>query len=862
MTSSPVTLTNKGKSPPFIEGAARRNELSGLICIKPSDLRCIRIDYVAELAESVNRVISGRWHVPTVLALVLIAMSFHSYLLFHTVLELLTVLIAMTAFVVTWHTYAAARNHYLMILGCGYFWIGTLDLVHALAYGGMHVLPSTVTTNEPTQIWIAARYCEALLLLAAPLFATRPLRRHLTFTLFGAIAAVLFALVMSGSFPDCFIEGKGLTRFKIYSEYAIIAILVGAMAHLWSRRAALDSRVVAGIMLANAFTIGAEFSFTQYLSVYGPANLLGHIFKLFAFWMVYSVLVDFAFSRALKAPERDVSAHRPALRIFWPLAVASVLVPLVMYDVVAWQGYKAAMREAELDVHRSAEIFYRHALNIFQSHELIAERISERLRGMSWDEIERSKSVHDYLKKIHDDFPQAQAIWLADSSGRIRNASQPLPASPVSVADRDYFKALRERDAGTAVGHLVQGRIMQGWNFNTARRRESGSSAFDGIVIITIFANYFSDFWNQSAAAPDTVTALVRGDGQVLSRAPGIDFRTLALPTDAPLFERARNAEQGFYRAISRTDGVDRLYAFHKLSRYDVLLAYGVSVQTALAPWHIDLYTNAALFGSAALALLLLTILMQRVARQAEMRERNAILEQRVRERTAELKAANEELEAFTYSASHDLRAPLRSIDGFAKVLEEDYAARLDDEGKDALRRMRGAAQRMGELIDGLLALSRLARSDMNVEVVDLSALARSIADELKSSEPGRSVAFEIPPQLEVRGDRRLLRALLENLLGNAWKFTRKHASARIVLGATEKNGEPAYFVRDDGAGFDMAHAANLFAPFQRLHGVSEFPGTGIGLATVRRIVQRHGGRVWAEGAIDRGAVFYFTLSA
>jgi PAS domain S-box-containing protein len=247
---------------------------------------------------------------------------------------------------------------------------------------------------------------------------------------------------------------------------------------------------------------------------------------------------------------------------------------------------------------------------------------------------------------------------------------------------------------------------------------------------------------------------------------------------------------------------------------------------------------------------------------EEEVRRLNANLELRVLERTAELTAANKELDSFAYAVSHDLRAPLRSIDGFATVLEEDYAALLDDEGKDALRRVRGATQRMGDLIDNLLKLSRLVRSDMNVESVDLSALARSIAGELKESEPGRNVTFEIPPNLEGRGDRRLLAVLLDNLLGNAWKFTRKHASARIELGVTEHNGEAAYFVRDDGAGFDIAQAANLFTPFQRLHSVSDFPGTGIGLATVRRIVQRHGGCVWAEAAIDKGAAIYFTLSA
>jgi light-regulated signal transduction histidine kinase (bacteriophytochrome) len=232
----------------------------------------------------------------------------------------------------------------------------------------------------------------------------------------------------------------------------------------------------------------------------------------------------------------------------------------------------------------------------------------------------------------------------------------------------------------------------------------------------------------------------------------------------------------------------------------------------------------------------------------------------RVAERTAELTSANQELESFAYAVSHDLRAPLRSVDGFAKVLDEECASQMNEDGRDALRRIRGAAQRMGDLIDDLLKLSHLTRSEMNLEVVDLGALARSIACELQASEPGRKVTFEIPPTLEVRGDRSLLAVLLENLLGNAWKFTGRHAVARIELGVARDGIEPVYFVRDDGAGFDMDHAASLFAPFHRLHRVSEFPGTGIGLATVRRIVQRHGGRVWAQGSIEKGATLHFTL--
>ena len=248
------------------------------------------------------------------------------------------------------------------------------------------------------------------------------------------------------------------------------------------------------------------------------------------------------------------------------------------------------------------------------------------------------------------------------------------------------------------------------------------------------------------------------------------------------------------------------------------------------------------------------------ITERKKSEERIKKLNEDLQQRAVELAATNEELAAFNYSVSHDLRSPLRSIDGFSQALLEDYTDKLDTQGKDYLTRVRAASQKMGQLIDDLLNLSRMTRTEMRREVVDLSALAQAITAELQNSEPGRQVEFVIAEGMEVNGDKRLLMVVLENLLGNAWKFTEKHPRARIECGITQVNGKPAYFVRDDGAGFDMAYADKLFGAFQRLHGTTEFPGTGIGLATVQRIIHRHGGQVWAEGAVEQGATFYFTL--
>ena len=226
-----------------------------------------------------------------------------------------------------------------------------------------------------------------------------------------------------------------------------------------------------------------------------------------------------------------------------------------------------------------------------------------------------------------------------------------------------------------------------------------------------------------------------------------------------------------------------------------------------------------------------------------------------------QVEAANKELEAFSYSVSHDLRAPLRSIDGFSMALVEDYAGQLDVEGKRLLDRIRAATKRMAQLIDDLLNLARVTRTEMRYEVVDLSALANAVLADLQSGDPERHVECVVGDHVIAHGDSRLLRVVLENLLGNAWKFTMNKPQARIELGISREDGAPVYFVRDDGPGFDMAYVDKLFGTFQRLHAATEFPGTGIGLASVRRIIQRHGGRTWAEGAVGKGATFSFTLS-
>lgn len=235
--------------------------------------------------------------------------------------------------------------------------------------------------------------------------------------------------------------------------------------------------------------------------------------------------------------------------------------------------------------------------------------------------------------------------------------------------------------------------------------------------------------------------------------------------------------------------------------------------------------------------------------------------EEELKRRSVELEAANRELESFAYSVSHDLRAPLRTIDGFSQIIIDDYAGKLDEQGRNYLLRVKTATQRMGQLIDDMLKLSRITRQELKREDVDLSMMARKISAELSTSHPERQVEFAIKPGCVENCDRQLIGIALENLIANSWKYSSRHTSAKIEFDKMEKDGKTVYFVRDDGAGFDPAYADKLFAPFQRLHAASEFEGNGIGLATIQRIVRKHGGSVWAEGQVEKGATVYFTLT-
>ncbi|MFA6147716.1 MAG: PAS domain S-box protein [bacterium] len=306
------------------------------------------------------------------------------------------------------------------------------------------------------------------------------------------------------------------------------------------------------------------------------------------------------------------------IRPYKILLAASLIVPLLLFAIIMWQDYRMEFHAAELEVLRTTEIFQQHALNVFETHQLVAERANDRLRGMSWEEIERSGTIHAFLGKICTDYPQVQAIWVADSSGVVRNASQPLPASPIRIDDRDYFQALRETDVGVYVGRTVSGRVMKGLMFNVARRREGKTGVFDGVVVITVLPEYFSNFWNKVARHSGFSASLIRSDGIHLARAPFLNPGVLSTSPSSSFVQAIRRGEKGAYVGVSSTDGKKRLYAVRKVGEYNVYMVYGVDMKVILQAWEKDLVFYGCIFGTATAALFLLSLVAMKRTREEQ----------------------------------------------------------------------------------------------------------------------------------------------------------------------------------------------------------------------------------------------------
>lgn len=622
------------------------------------------------------------------ITVILVLISQYNYLLFHILAESFSILVAFAMFVLVWNTWELTDNAYLQFLGLAFFFIGGLDLVHTLAYKGMNIFPS-YDANLPTQLWIATRYLQSLTLLIAPFFLTHKLRnRYIPFGIYTGLSTILLGLIFTGIFPDCYIEGQGLTPFKIASEYAISAILVAAILRLFNHRETFAPDVFRRMVIALSLTIVSELAFTFYVSVYGISNLVGHIFKFFAFYFIYRAIVETGLRRPYDLLFRDLQQRNTQLE------------KEITERKQAEEALRTSEREKALILNATKEMIVYHNLNLEVQW---ANQASADSVGCSVEEL---SGLHCY------------EIW--------HQRDEPCEDCPVLKA------------------------------FETGEDQESEITTPDGRIWLL-------------RAYP------VSEDGEVVG---AVEF--------------GQNI-------------TERKQAQEKIARY-----------------------------------------------------------------AANLERSNRDLEQFAHVISHDLREPARVIKSYLNLLERRYRGQLDEKADKFITYAVDGAERMQEMIQALLNLSRVNTEQDNLAPTDSEeVLSRTLmALEQAMMESGSEVTHE--PLPTVMADSAQLGQVFQNIIANAIKFRREDRTPRVHISATRQAqaGEGAekktwvFAIEDNGIGIDPKQTDRIFQIFQRLHTREEYPGTGIGLALCKRIIEQHGGNIWVESEPGEGATFYFTLPA
>ncbi|MFT4173766.1 MAG: ATP-binding protein [Rhodocyclaceae bacterium] len=455
----------------------------------------------------------------------------------------------------------------------------------------------------------------------------------------------------------------------------------------------------------------------------------------------------------------------------------------------------------------------------------------------------------------------SRSLFVATQHGQARTILLP-PLENAGPHPGHSMAGLTALRIGTPL--RLEGEPPSDW-YVPIERALQDDARWHGAVRALVSLRAFDTFVQRTTLLPHDSVTLMRSDGRLIARYPHSDDKLGTqlpnLPPDTDVVAERALVYSGIWGMQQETS----MTAFRRVGDYPLIIAISRPESSAFAGFAL---TRAQVIGGCVLLLALLSSVgyaslrnaQRRDAALAELGNMNAALEASVNRRTAELEQSNRELIAFSYSISHDLRAPLRAINGFAHAVREDYSDRLDAQGCSFIDRIYRASVRMGELIDALLALADISRQPLNIKTINLSAMAEEILDDLKLSERNRAVMVEIQPGMQTEGDEALLRNALSNLLHNAWKFTRARQPAVIMVSAEDVDGRVRYTVADNGVGFDVAHAKRLFQPFQQLHAAQGFGGTGIGLASVRRIIERHGGRIWADAMPDEGSRFIFEL--
>ena len=808
-----------------------------------------------------------------VLALpVIYFISSQNYLLFHSLVDGVSIVIAACAFTIIWYSRRLVDNHYFLYVGIAFLFFAFWDSLHLLGNKNMGVLPEY--GNLGPALYIVSRYVLSVSLLIAPFFISRKLNTTLMFAVYSLVTLLLLLSIFYWkTFPVCIVEGVGLTPFKVISDYIICLILLGSIGVLLINREAFDSRVLWLVVSAIILSIATGLAFTLYTDPFGITNMVGHLFQITSFYLVYLAFIE----TSLTKPQE------------------------ILYRKLKQNEEKLTENVQQLD-----------DANVELNREIAERKQAE----------EKERRQNRILEGINRIFSEAITCETEEALGNVcLEVIETLTGSKISFIG----------EIGPD-NHLHTITISNpGWNAcamtdPTGHRRPPGSFKIHGLYG-RVLKDGKSFLTNDPAGHPDSVgapeghppltaflgTPLIR-EGKTIgmiavgNREGGYRHeQQQTLETLAPVVlqallkkrtELALQASETRFRAFFENVGVgtaelnpegsflgvnDRLcqitgYSAEELLRMTPLdfsppEDYQQNYETFQTFLHgpaseIDIerrcrrkdgkiiwvkITAAMIRGQNARPLWSAAVIV-------DITERMRV-EETLNRQSAKLEAANKELESFAYSVSHDLRAPLRAIDGFSRMLLRSTADRLTDDEKGRFEVIRENTRKMGQLIDDLLNFSRLGSRSMALAPIDMNELVEKVWRELLTINPDRRLSLKMDALPAAFGDAALITQVLANLLSNAVKFTRKREDALIEVDGKTEGSEAVYFVRDNGVGFDMQYSNKLFNVFQRLHGADEFEGTGAGLAIVKRIIQRHGGRIWGEGEVDKGATFYFSIS-
>jgi len=886
------------------------------------------------------------------LCLGLYVTSLHSFLLFHTVAETFSIVIAFSLFVIAWNTRHLGASTYVLLIGIASLFIGIVDFVHTLSYKGIGIF-SGYDANLPAQLWIGARYMEALSFLGAAWLIDRKPRPGVVFAVYLTATVLLLAAIFSGTmFPDCYVEGWGLTPFKIVSEYVISGILIASLAVLWFRREKFDRQVLGFIALSVAFSIASELAFTFYIDVYGRWNLIGHFLKIFAFYFIYRAIIVTGLENPYRLLFYDLKRQREELETIIDASPSMIIFKdrenrLVRVN----RAFAEAVNQPKRDIEgrTSREIFPGQSYDLWEDDQEII------LSGLPRKGIMKSLETPAGRKWVlMDKIPYFSAegeidgtIGFALDVTEQRQADYELKTTRrfMEIANRhtdlkgmfdEFTSEMRKITGCEAIGIRLrddQDRIPYqaclGFSCEFLDLENMLSLKTDRCMCVNVMngttdpvKSFFTEggsfYLNEAGRSFAEMTEEEKGPTRDVC--PRMGYESIAL---IPI--RTEKGILGLvHLADRRKDMVppDLVRALEKIAA-----ALGVGTQRALAeealraarnraewlarfpeenPFPVlraaadetVLYRNPAASGmpgwtcnaGTPLPDPLRPLFRRAMAGRAfvqedvEMGERyysvwispfpaenyaniygrditeRRQMEKALQERSEQLEAANRELESFSYSISHDLRAPLRAIDGFSRMLLNSHQHLFDTEAGRKFQVIRDNTRKMGRLIDDLLDFSRSGRQAISRTSLDMEELVAEVWQEQCLQNPGLHMKLANGSLPQARGDRTLVRQVWVNLLSNAVKFSAGRKDFTVEVGSRAEGTDTVYYVKDHGIGFDMAYHDKLFGVFQRLHDDSAYEGTGVGLAIVRQIVTRHGGRVWGEGKENEGATFYFSL--